>query len=57
MIENTQSAINQVIMMIEKQCVISTEGKEVSLKADTICIHGDGNHAVEFAFELRKALI
>lgn len=57
MIESTQNAVNQVIMMIEKQCVISTEGKEVSLKADTVCIHGDGNHAVEFAFELRKELL
>ncbi|WP_435355821.1 5-oxoprolinase subunit PxpA [Emticicia sp. SJ17W-69] len=56
MIEHTQDAINQVIMMIEKQCVISTDGREVPLKAETICIHGDGVHAVEFATELRKAL-
>lgn len=57
MIESTQDAVNQVIMMIEKQCVISTDGKEVSLKADTVCIHGDGDHAVEFAEELRNTLI
>lgn len=57
MIESTQEAVNQAIMMIEKQCVISTEGKEVSLKADTVCIHGDGHHAVEFARELRNALL
>lgn len=57
MIESTQEAVNQVIMMIEKQCVISTEGIEIPLKADTVCIHGDGNHAVEFAAELRIALL
>ncbi|GAB2649390.1 5-oxoprolinase subunit PpxA [Emticicia sediminis] len=57
MIENTQEAVNQVIMMIEKQSVISTEGREVPIKADTVCIHGDGNHAVEFAEELRNALL
>ncbi len=57
MIESTQEAVNQVIMMIEKQCIISTEGIEVPLKADTVCIHGDGNHAVEFAEELRNALL
>lgn len=57
MIENTQEAVNQVIMMIEKQCVISTDGREVTLKADTVCIHGDGIHAVEFATELRKTLL
>lgn len=57
MIESTQEAINQVIIMIEKQTVISTDGREVSLKTDTVCIHGDGNHTLEFAFELRKELI
>ncbi len=57
MIENAQDAVNQVVMMIEQQRVISVEGKEVSLKADTICIHGDGVYAVEFATELRKVLI
>ncbi|MFY7912445.1 MAG: 5-oxoprolinase subunit PxpA [Emticicia sp.] len=57
MIESTQEAVNQVIMMIEKQAVISTEGKEVGLKADTVCIHGDGIHAVEFARELRNTLL
>lgn len=56
MIENTQDAVNQVIMMIEKQCVISTDGREVPLKANTVCIHGDGIHAFEFALELRKNL-
>lgn len=57
MIESTQAAVKQVIMMIEKQAVISTEGQEVALKADTICIHGDGIHAVEFARELRNTLL
>ena len=57
LIESTQEAVNQVIMMIEKQCVISTDGNEVPLKADTVCIHGDGNHAVQFAEELRNALL
>jgi UPF0271 protein len=56
LIESTKEAVNQVIMLIEKQCVISTDGKEVPLKANTICIHGDGNHAVKFAEELKNAL-
>ncbi len=57
LIESPQEAVNQVIMMIEKQCVISTDGNEVPLKADTVCIHGDGNHAVQFVEELRNALL
>jgi 5-oxoprolinase (ATP-hydrolysing) subunit A len=57
LIDSTQGAVNQVIMMIEKQCVISTDGCEVPLKADTVCIHGDGIHALEFAIALKKELI
>jgi UPF0271 protein len=28
----------------------------VPITADTICLHGDGPHAVEFALQLRAAL-
>ena len=57
LIENPQIAVSQVLMMIEQQCVIATDGSKVPLKADTVCIHGDGIHALEFATELRKALV
>jgi UPF0271 protein len=30
---------------------------EVSLKAETVCIHGDGKHALEFARAINRKLI
>ena len=49
MIETTDLAIQQVLQMIRSQTVTSITGKEVAIKAESICIHGDGAHAVEFA--------
>jgi 5-oxoprolinase (ATP-hydrolysing) subunit A len=36
--------------------VLSDKGTEVSVQADTICIHGDGPYAVEFAQAIRERL-
>lgn len=57
LIKSTEDAINQVVMMIEEGEVIATDGTKVQLKADTVCVHGDGEHAVEFATELRRVLL
>lgn len=48
MIEDTDTAVSQVIRMIKEQIVVSTDGNAVPIKADTICIHGDGPHALGF---------
>ncbi len=39
----------QVLKMVKEGKVRTTSGEEISIQADTICIHGDGEHAVEFA--------
>jgi UPF0271 protein len=36
--------------------VISVNQKVISLKADTLCIHGDGEKAVEFAKTIYQTL-
>jgi len=33
----------------KSKTVNSVSGKELPIRAETICIHGDGLHAVEFA--------
>jgi 5-oxoprolinase (ATP-hydrolysing) subunit A len=35
---------------------LSRQGKDVAIKADTICIHGDGQHALVFARQIREVL-
>jgi 5-oxoprolinase (ATP-hydrolysing) subunit A len=49
MIENAEKAVAQVMQMINKGTVTSITGKELPIKAGTICIHGDGKNAVELA--------
>lgn len=49
LITDMEKASAQVVRMVTAGKVTSQQGTEVSLKADTICIHGDGAHALEFA--------
>jgi UPF0271 protein len=49
-------AINQVLMMVKERKVISQSNKVVSIVAETICLHGDGEHALSFAEKIAFAL-
>ena len=49
LITDEAQAIQQVMQMITQQSVITATGKKVSIKAETLCLHGDGSHAVSFA--------
>ncbi|MGJ5711803.1 5-oxoprolinase subunit PxpA [Staphylococcus auricularis] len=55
-IGDSDEAIHQVLKMVTENKVISRTGKEIDLQADTICVHGDGAHALEFVTQIRKAL-
>jgi 5-oxoprolinase (ATP-hydrolysing) subunit A len=46
----------QVLSLVREGCVRATDGTEVTIAADTICVHGDGPHAVEFVRGLRTRL-
>jgi UPF0271 protein len=56
MIEDTAQALAQVLQMVGQRMVTSMNGKEVPIVAETVCIHGDGAHAVEFAKAIHTAL-
>ena len=49
LIHDSKQAIAQVLEMIFDQNVTATNGEKVALKAETVCIHGDGANALEFA--------
>ena len=57
LIDDVSSACAQVLQMVSLQTVNAADGREIGIKADTICIHGDGPHALEFARSIRAALI
>lgn len=56
LIENIAQVIEQVLKMVKERKVKTVSGKEIPITAETICIHGDGTHAVEFARAINKTL-
>lgn len=55
LIESDELALQQTLMMVQQQTVVSREGVAVPVQADTVCLHGDGEHALAFARSLREA--
>ncbi len=55
-ITDPAESTDQVLRMIREGCVRSRSGVDVPIQADTICLHGDGPHAVELAQRLKAAL-
>jgi 5-oxoprolinase (ATP-hydrolysing) subunit A len=49
LIENSDLAAMQVWQMIKDGTVTTISGKIIQVKAETVCIHGDGQHALAFA--------
>lgn len=56
MITNDQKAIAQVLKMVQEKKVTSVDGGDIPLQADTICVHGDGEHALNFAKKIKEKL-
>ncbi|MFJ7754770.1 LamB/YcsF family protein [Peribacillus muralis] len=56
LLENDEDAAAQAIRMVKEGKVMSQQGSDVPLRADTICIHGDGAHALTFAQHVKNSL-
>lgn len=56
LLEDDDEVVKQVLQMVKKKTVIAITGKEIPVAAETICIHGDGEHAVAFAQTIYKNL-
>ena len=41
------------VSVVREGKVTAVDGSELTMKVDTICIHGDGPHAAEFGHRLR----
>jgi UPF0271 protein len=57
LIKDTDAAVAQVLQMVKDRTVTATDGETIPITADTICIHGDGENALEFAKRIRRELI
>lgn len=56
MIETQAESIRQVLQMLREKTVTTPSGAVVPIQADTICIHGDGPHALAFAKQINETL-
>jgi 5-oxoprolinase (ATP-hydrolysing) subunit A len=56
MIHDLNFAAQQVIRMVKEGKVTATDGTEIAITADTVCIHGDEPAALDFILELKHAL-
>lgn len=56
LVDNDEEAISQVLQMVLQGSVPTVDGQDVAIQADSICLHGDGEHAISFAKKIRKAL-
>ncbi|EMR04604.1 LamB/YcsF family protein [Cesiribacter andamanensis] len=56
LIEDADVAVGQVLRMLREGRVQSVQGSDVALQADTVCLHGDGPHALDFARQLHARL-
>ena len=57
LIDSEEQAISQVLQMVTQQKVRTVNNNTISLKAETLCIHGDGLHAVDFAKRIHERLV
>ena len=56
LITDTATALEQVIRMVKQQKVMSVQQQEIQITVDTICIHGDGATALDFASAISSSL-
>ena len=55
MITDEEVAISRCVRMIKEGKVTSITGKELDIKGDTLCVHGDGPKALAFVKRVREA--
>jgi len=55
-INDIDKVVQQALQLVNEGTVTTATGKTIKLKADTICIHGDGINAVELAKEITDNL-
>ncbi|WP_316818828.1 5-oxoprolinase subunit PxpA [Pedobacter nyackensis] len=56
LITSEDHAMAQSLRMVKEGLVTSTRGIDLVIKADTICLHGDGEHAATFAAKIHTLL-
>ncbi|MBL0387110.1 LamB/YcsF family protein [Tumebacillus sp. ITR2] len=56
LLTDPEQSVEQVLRMVMESKVRALSGEDVTIQADTICLHGDGPHALDFARRIRDRL-
>lgn len=56
LIDNEDEMIDRILRMINEKRVRTVDGSWCPLNAQTLCLHGDGPHALAFAKRIRETL-
>jgi UPF0271 protein len=56
MITDEDVAIARVVRMVKEGKVTAVTGKDIDIRADSVCVHGDGEKALAFVEKIRQAL-
>jgi len=54
-VTDANDATQRAIRMVREGLVRAVDGSDVAIRVDTICLHGDGPHAADFAKRLRSS--
>ncbi len=55
MITDEDEAVARCLRMVKEGLVITVTGRDVPIRGDTLCVHGDGPRALAFARRIREA--
>lgn len=55
-ITDENEAVSRVVEMVSEGTVTAVTGKKIKISAQSICVHGDNAHALEFVKKIRKTL-
>lgn len=56
-ITDEELAVQRVLRMVNVQKVTSITGQDITIRPDSICVHGDNQKALQFVQKIRDALI
>ena len=55
-IQDEEECIRRVLRMVKEGKVTAVTGRDIDIKADSICVHGDNPKALAFVKRIREAL-
>ncbi|MDM0114529.1 5-oxoprolinase subunit PxpA [Variovorax sp. J22R133] len=56
LIEDEEQSLAQTLSLVREHKVRAIDGSTVAVNAQSVCLHGDGAHALEFARRIRERL-